>query len=88
MSADLSFTSMMRPDTMLSAATRMMSERIRNMVLRSTSSASNRLELKSCQGSTRRLGPAARLIAGSSARSFSGSATMVSMLFTASPLLK
>ena len=36
MSGDLSFTSMIRPETMLSAATRMISDRIRNITLLST----------------------------------------------------
>ena len=39
MSPLLSFTSMINPDTMFSVATRMISDRIRNMVLLSTSSA-------------------------------------------------
>src|SRR5215467_60899 len=39
MSPPLSFTSMIKPDTMLSAATRTISVRIRNITLRSTCSA-------------------------------------------------
>ena len=39
MSPPLSLTSMMRPEMMFSAATRMISARIRNMTLRSTASA-------------------------------------------------
>ena len=53
MSADLSFTSITRPEIILSAATRMMSERMRNITFFSTSTAPNRLEFVSCQVRTR-----------------------------------
>ena len=45
----LSFTSMIRPDTMLSAATSTISVRIRNITLRSTCSAVKKAEFLCCQ---------------------------------------
>ena len=46
MSRPLSFTSMIRPETMLSAATSTISVRIRNMTLRSTCSALKKVALR------------------------------------------
>ena len=46
MSLPLSFTSMIRPDTMLSAATSTISVRIRNITLRSTCSALKKVALR------------------------------------------
>ena len=46
MSRPLSFTSMIRPDTILSAATSTISVRIRNMTLRSTWSALKNVALR------------------------------------------
>ena len=46
MSPPLSFTSMIRPEMMLSAATRMISVRIRNITLRSTCSALKKVALR------------------------------------------
>ena len=46
MSEPLSFTSMIRPETMLSAATSTISVRIRNMTLRSTCSAVKKVALR------------------------------------------
>ena len=46
MSWPLSFTSMVRPEMMLSAATSTISVRIRNMTLRSTSSAEKKVTLR------------------------------------------
>ena len=85
MSPDLSFTSMVRPDTMFSAATRMISDRIRNITLASTLIASNSWTFRFCQGMARVVGPAAFSSAGIIARSFSGSATITSMPLTVSP---
>ena len=53
MSWPLSFTSMVRPEMMLSAATRTISVRIRNMTFRSTSSAEKKVELRCCQSVSR-----------------------------------
>ena len=59
MSLPLSFTSMIRPETMLSAATSTIMVRIRNITLRSTCSALKKVELR-CRQSTRNTGrPAA-----------------------------
>ena len=59
MSLPLSFTSMMRPEMILSAATSTISVRIRNITLRSTCSALKKVELR-CRQSTRKIGrPAA-----------------------------
>ena len=85
MSGDLSFTSMMRPDTMLSAATRMISDRIRNITLLSTWMASKKALLMSCHGTARVTGPAALVSAGSSAKSASGSVIITSIPLTRSP---
>ncbi len=49
MSRPLSFTSMIWPEMMLKAATRMISVRIRNMTLRSTWSALKKLAFDCCQ---------------------------------------
>ena len=46
MSLPLSFTSMIRPETILSAATSTIRVRIRNMTLRSTSSALKKVALR------------------------------------------
>ena len=88
MSDDLSFTSMINPETMFSVATRMISDRIRNMVLLSTCSAESIVPFSSCQVTSRIIGPAALLIAGNSFRSASGSATIASMPLTVSPVSK
>ena len=59
MSLPLSFTSMISPETMLSAATSTIMVRIRNITLRSTCSALKKVELR-CRQSTRNTGrPAA-----------------------------
>ncbi len=55
MSALLSFTSMIRPETMLSAATSTISVRIRNITLRSTCSALKKVALR-CRQSTMKIG--------------------------------
>ena len=59
MSRPLSFTSMIRPEMMLSAATSTISVRIRNITLRSTCSALKKVALR-CRQSTMKIGrPAA-----------------------------
>jgi hypothetical protein len=55
MSCPLSFTSMIRPETMLSAATSTIMVRIKNITLRSTCSALKKVELR-CRQSTRNTG--------------------------------
>ena len=55
MSRPLSFTSMIRPEMMLSAATRMISVRIRNITLRSTCSALKKVALR-CRQSIMKIG--------------------------------
>ncbi len=60
MSRPLSFTSMIRPEMMLSAATRMISVRIMNMTLRSTCSAEKNEMLRCCQ-SVKKVRPADRV---------------------------
>ena len=75
MSEPLSFTSMIRPEMMLSAATRMISVRIRNMTLRSTSSAEKKVALRWRQ-SVIAIGPlAAASMASRSSSTWSGSST-------------
>ena len=53
--APLSFTSMIRPETMLSAATSTISVRIRNITLRSTCSALKKVALR-CRQSIMKIG--------------------------------
>ena len=53
MSRPFDFTSIVMPVMMLKAATRMMRVRIKNMTLRSTSSALKKCEFRSCQSTTR-----------------------------------
>ena len=57
MSRPLSFTIMIRLETMFKAATRIISARIRNMTLRSTWIALKKLELACCQSRVRNPGP-------------------------------
>ena len=57
MSRPLPFTSMYWPERMLKAATRMISERIRNMTLRSTWIAVKKLALACCQSTDPHAGP-------------------------------
>ena len=72
MSCPLSFTSMIRPETMLSAATSTIMVRIRNITLRSTCSALKKVELR-CRQSTRNTGrPAASVTALRKASILSG----------------
>jgi hypothetical protein len=59
MSRPLSFTSMMRLEMMLNAATMMISDRMRNITFRSTWSALKKLEFTCCQSTVRYWDPAA-----------------------------
>ena len=59
MSRPLSFTIMIMLEMMLKAATTMIRVRIRNMTLRSISTALNRLEFACCQSTMRTLPPSA-----------------------------
>ena len=58
MSRPLLFTSIVMPVMMLKAATRMIRVRIRNITLRSTSSAVKKCELSCCQSTRRAFVPA------------------------------
>ena len=58
MSEPLSFTSMIRPETMLSAATSTIKVRIRNITLRSTCNALKKVALR-CRQSIMKIGRAA-----------------------------
>ena len=82
MSGDLSFTSITRPEMMLSAATRMISDRIRNITLRSISTTSRKPLLKVCQGLRLVPGPAAFVSSGMKAMFASGSVTITSIAVT------
>ena len=61
MSRPLSFTSMIRPEMMLSAATSTISVRIMNMTLRSTCSAEKKVWLR-CRQSERKTGRCAAVL--------------------------
>ncbi len=75
---------MISEETMLKAATMMISVRIRNITLRSTCTAAKKDELASCQSSTRtRLGRALK-ISRVTPRTRVGSATKTSIWLTAS----
>src|SRR5207248_2842840 len=64
MSRPLSFTIMIIPEMMLKAATRMISARIRNITLRSISTALTMLELACCQSTIRTWPPSPALAEG------------------------
>ena len=66
MSLRLSFTSMIRPDTILSVATSTISVKIMNMTLRSTCSALKKTELRCRQSIMKMDRPAASVISGRS----------------------
>ena len=81
MSRPLSFTIMIMLEMMLKAATTMISVRIRNITLRSISTALTRLELACCQSTMRTRPPSAAAISRRCSRSTrSGSATKTSRL--------
>ena len=83
-SRPLSFTIMIMLEIMLKAATTMIRVKIRNMTLRSISTALNRLEFACCQSTIRTWPPRAVAISRRSSRTRSGSATKTSRLVTAS----
>ena len=84
MSRPLSFTIMIMLEMMLNAATTMISVRIRNITLRSISTALKRLELACCQSTIRTCPPSAAAISRRCSRTRSGSAVKTSRLETAS----
>ena len=79
MSLALSFTSMMRPEMMLRAATRTIRVRIMNMTFRSTCSAEKKVWLRWRQSVRKIWRPAASSISGRSSSTASGSAMKSSM---------
>ena len=83
MSRPLSFTIMIMLEMMLNAATTMINVRIRNITLRSISTALNRLELACCQSTIRTRPASAAVISRRCSRTRSGSATKTSRLETA-----
>ena len=85
----LSFTIMMSELTMLNAATRMISVRIRNITFFSTSTAEKKLLLLCCQSTTRNgmPGRAARM-ARFTSPTRSGSFTITSIWLTALGIMK
>ena len=89
MSRPLSFTSMMRPEMMLNAATSTITDRMMNIMLRSTSSTVKKLSLRWRQSAKCSAGDADLLHGGDLlGRRFSGSSTRTSSTSTVSPLLK
>ena len=88
MSLPLSFTSMMRPEMMLSAATSTISVRIMNMTLRSTSSAEKKVRLRWRQSVTKICRPAAASIGWRRASTSSGLETNSSIDCTMPSALK
>ena len=88
MSELLSFTSMMRPEMMLSAATSTISVRMMNMTLRSTFSASKNVLLR-CRQSVITAGRSmARSSESRTASMWSGSSTKTSITEASPSLLK
>ena len=88
MSLPLSLTSMIRPETILSAATSTIMVRIRNITLRSTCSALKKVELR-CRQSTRNTGrPAASVTDLRKASILSGLSVNTSIAVTSLVRLK
>ena len=88
MSLDLSFTSMTRPEMMLSEATSTISVRIRNMTLRSTSSAEKKVRLRWRQSLITIGRSAAPSIEARASSTRSASSRNTSMTFTSPSRLK
>jgi len=84
MSRPLSLTSMIMLETMLKAATTMISVRMRNMTFLSTWMALKKVEFTCCQSWTWPLAPMTRTISMPSRRALSGLSMKTSRLVTAS----
>ncbi|MNW07243.1 hypothetical protein D3C71_2038070 [compost metagenome] len=79
MSLPLSFTNMIRPEMMLSAATSTISVRIMNITLRSTWSAEKKVLLRSRQSVMKICRPAASSIGWRNSSTTSGCSTKISI---------